>query len=343
MNRSNLLPFLLMLFPPLFSFSSKTAPGTSGFRGFIDLDTLPTKGVYSGRIRTDSVFYNNQLSFINRDTALFFLDDGPSRLREIPCATYYRVAPLNKYYQQNGLVADYYLDNDSAAARLAYQEGVLDGRCVFYYRNGQIREKGAYTKNTRTGTWEYYYENGQKAKTVRITDTGVYLIDCFSETGEILAHDGNGRFEGTVLRGTSAHPTELKMSGPVKDGVPDGEWNIYDRFLSHPLAVEHFSSGRFLDGISTSVTGTQKYNRNFLGSVESVHAVEALDQYGYNDFCLTAGKSQSMVAPTPGRLTLNGKSRPYERFYVVLVEANTVVIPEEILYKRLQAFLFGSN
>jgi|GEM_PF-6025672 hypothetical protein len=36
-------------------------------------------------------------------------------------------------------------------------------------------------------------------------------------------------------------------------------------------------------------------------------------------------------------------STPYERFYVVLVEANTVVIPEEILYKRLQAFLFGSN
>jgi hypothetical protein len=45
----------------------------------------------------------------------------------------------------------------------------------------------------------------------------------------------------------------------------------------------------------------------------------------------------------PGRFTLNGKSTPYERFYVVLVEANSVVIPEEILYKRIQALIFGHN
>ena len=156
MNRSIRPGFLLVIFFPFCVFWSNAA--------------LSQNGVYSGRIRTDSVFYNNQLSFINRDTALFFLDDGPSRLREIPCATYYRVAPLNKYYQVYGLVTDYYLENDSVAARLSYKDGILDGPCVFYYENGQVREKGIYTQNKRTGMWVYYYENGQKARFCRAHD-----------------------------------------------------------------------------------------------------------------------------------------------------------------------------
>jgi hypothetical protein len=36
-------------------------------------------------------------------------------------------------------------------------------------------------------------------------------------------------------------------------------------------------SGKFLRGISTSKTGTQKYNDRFYSSVESVHSLEALD------------------------------------------------------------------
>lgn len=412
MDASGRRHFLLLLICSLCFFASTATPGTSpmcGRRGFDYLDTLPKSGVYSGRFRSDSVFYGDQLSFISRDTALFFLDDQTLRLQEIPCATYYRVAPLNKYYQQDGLVTDYYLENDSVASRLPYKEGILDGLCVFYYKNGQVREKGSYAKNARTGIWEYYYENGRKAKTVRITDKGAYLIDCFTEKGKILAQGGNGRFDGTVSIGTPANPTELRMSGPVKDGVPDGEWNIYDRFLSHPLMVEHFSSGRFLRGISTSITGTQKYNDRFYSAVESVHPLEALDHYGCDDFCLVAGKDQHLDGTTlkpyaeigtgikdilksgkyrdysgwilldihydmagqlsaksvrlyqeneafqnellamldrlsrPGRFTLNGKSTPYERFYVVLVEANSVVIPEEILYKRIQALIFGHN
>ncbi len=395
MNRSIQPGFLLVIFFSFCVFWSNAA--------------LSQKGVYSGRIRTDSVFYNNQLSFVNRDTALFFLDDGPSKLREIPCATYYRVAPLNKYYQAYGLVTDYYLENDSVAARLSYKDGILDGPCVFYYENGQVREKGIYTQNKRTGIWVYYYENGQKAKTLRISDTGAYLIDCFTESGGLLAHDGNGRFDGTVWVGTPRRPMGLRMNGPVKDGKPDGEWDIYGQFFSKPLFVEQFSSGRFLRGTSTSLSGTDKYDKRFFSAVESVHPLEALDYYGYDDVCLTAGKYQNLGGTTPktyteigdgvrkilksdkyrgysgwilldvqyddaghlaarsvqlyqeneafqkelltmldrlsrpGRLTLNGHATPYERFYVVLVEANTVVIPEEVLYKRLQSFLFGTN
>jgi antitoxin component YwqK of YwqJK toxin-antitoxin module len=395
MNRSIRTGFLLLIFCPLCVFWSNAAQSQDG--------------VYSGRIRADSVFYNNQLSFISRDTALFFLDNGPSRLREIPCATYYRVAPLNKYYQQNGLVTDYYLDNDSVAARLSYKDGILDGPCVFFYRNGQIREKGSYGRHTRTGNWDYYFENGGMAKTIRFTDTGVYLMDCFKETGERIARDGNGQFDGIVLAGKPSSPIELRMRGPVKNGVLDGEWQLTGRYSSEPFSVEQFSSGKFLHGTSSSYSGKQEYDKDPLSAIESVHALESLDHYGYNDFCLTAGKTgnlggttpkayaeigdgvrkilksgkyrdyggwilldihydeagrvsaksvrlyqeneafhQELLSmlgrlPKPGRLTLDGTPTLYERFFVVLVEGNTVVIPEEVLDKRLRAFLFGQN
>jgi antitoxin component YwqK of YwqJK toxin-antitoxin module len=393
------------------AFWSNAAPGKPDWPPFHDCDTLPRNGVYSGKIWTDSVFYDHQLSFANRDTVLLFLDEKALRLNEIPCATFYRVVPVNKYYQQNGLATDYYLSNDSIAARLPYNNGVLDGPCLFYYRNGQIREKGTYAKNARIGTWDYYYDNGAKAKTVRFTDTGVYLLDCFKETGEMLAQSGNGRFEGVIQIGMPSNPTELRMSGPVKDGAPDGEWKLYSRFLSHPLFVERFSSGKFLHGTSNSISGKTEYDKKFFSTVESIHPVESLDYYAHSDFCTVAGKLESWDPgepmekefteigsgfkevlksnkyhdysgwvlldiqydkagqvsaktvrlyqeneafrkelmtmldrlPKPGKLTLDGKSTPYERFFVVLVEANEMLIPEEVLYKRRQVIHFNSN
>ncbi|WP_431212672.1 toxin-antitoxin system YwqK family antitoxin [Puia sp. P3] len=253
-------------------------------------DTLLRNGVFSHRIRTDSVFYDDQLTFVNKDTAVFFLNSMGSRLSEIPCAAFYRVAPLNRYYQQSGLVTDYYLDNDSVAARLSYDNAVLDGPCWFYFRNGLVREKGIYTKNARRGIWDFYFENGQKEKSVQYTDSGVYLIDCFSKDAQTLAHEGNGRFEGTVLTGNYSSTTELKIVGSVKEGLPDGEWKLYSKFLREPLFVEQFSSGRFIRGVSTAIRLTKDYDQNPISTVAGVEPVEAMDYYAHNDFCRLAGK-----------------------------------------------------
>ena len=276
MDKSTPLKFLLSF---LFLFSSFCSMGNPNAPDRPEAqDSIPRNGVFSGRIRTDSVFYHNQLSFISRDSALFFLDGSASSLSEIPCAVFYRVAPLNKYYQETGHVTDYYLDNDSIAARLSYDNGVLDGPCTFYYRNGKIREKGIYTKNLRKGIWEYYYDNGGKSKTVRFTDSGVYLMDCFKENGEMLAQNGNGRFEGTVLSGTPYSTIELNESGPIKDGVPDGEWKLYSNLLPNPLFVEQFSAGRFIHGVSNpKKTGAKEYEQRSFSTVEGVHPIEVLN------------------------------------------------------------------
>ncbi|HTR31406.1 MAG TPA: hypothetical protein VMH27_19170 [Puia sp.] len=367
--------------------------------------------VYSGRFRTDSIFYNNQLSFISRDTALFFLDARPASLTEIACATFYRVAPINKYFQLNGLVTDYYMENDSIAARLSYVSGMLDGPCMCYYKNGQISEKGTYTKNARTGIWEYFYENGQKAKTIRLTETGAYLIDCFTEAGQPLAENGNGRFEGEVVTGTTSNPIDTRMSGPVKDSMPDGEWKIYTNYSRDPLMIEQFQSGKFVRGTSNALSTKREYDNRSFSSFESVHPLEAINHYQHNDICSVEGKQVTVpleelnsepyaeiekrikailksskyrgyagwilldihydrkgkVSATSVRLyqeneglrkellvTLNhlqrrapylvdDKAIPFEKCYIVLAEANDVVIPEEVINKIQNGSRFGQN
>jgi antitoxin component YwqK of YwqJK toxin-antitoxin module len=301
-------------------------------------------------------------------------------------------------------VTDYYLNNDAVAARLSYDNGVLDGACSFYYENGQLREKGVYAKNARIGVWEYFYDNGAKEKTLRFTDSGVYLIDCFRRDGFVLAQDGNGRFEGRVLTGTASSTTELAMSGPVKDGMPDGEWKLYNKFLLDPLYVEQFASGRFIHGVSKGERVTSEYDQGPFSSVASIETLGALDYYAYDDFCTLAGKNRTMPPGSfddkpfpeidkgmthilksgkysdysgwvlldikydksgrvatrsvrmyqenegfrkelvslledmkrPGKLILDGNDTPFERFYVVLVEGNAAVIPEEFLQKSRQ-------
>ncbi|WP_431212671.1 hypothetical protein ACQ86N_44515 [Puia sp. P3] len=44
----------------------------------------------------------------------------------------------------------------------------------------------------------------------------------------------------------------------------------------------------------------------------------------------------------PSTLEVDGKDIPFERFYVVLVEANEAVIPEEFLDKRRRAALINT-
>ena len=369
---------------------------------------LHTNGAYSGWILTDGVFYDNQLSFINRDTAIFFLDDDASRLSQIPCATFYRKAPLNKYYQPDGFVTDYYLDNDAIAAQLSYKAGKLDGPCAFYYKNKQLREKGNYANNARVGIWDYYYPTGRKAKTIRFTDTGSYLIDCFMETGAVLAQNGNGRFEGLVVTGTLSRPLPLRMSGTIKDGVPDGEWKLYNTFQTDPLMTEQFSAGKFLGGSNNAFRNTDNYDQKTFSTVESVHPEEATDYYGDNNVCALIGKKQFVDArdmrrmnpyadlgkvlghllksgkyddysgwvlldihynrhgrildksvrlyqenaafkadllkmidhmQTPAEFYLDGKNVSFEKFYVILIEANQLVIPEQLLEKQREPLI----
>jgi antitoxin component YwqK of YwqJK toxin-antitoxin module len=261
-------------------------PGDSSFKD-------RPKTLHYHPIPIDSL-YGDEVAFLGHDSMLFFLNKTESALEGADCADFYRVAPVNKYYQLEGAVTDYYTSNDSVAARFQYVDGLLNGPCIFYYPKGKVKAKGDYLKNAKIGIWEYYYENGQKAKVIQYTGNGPLLVDCYSENGETLAQGGNGRFEGIVITNTLQNQWEYRVKGNVKDGVLDGDWQLFSPFISKPANIEKFSAGKFIRGTFFSIAGgNQKYNDRYYSRFESLNPYEAIDYYGYNDICQTAGHSLS--------------------------------------------------
>ncbi len=191
---------------------------------------------YRGRIKPDSVF-NEQISFVGHDSVLLFLTENSRFVTGITYSDIYRLAPVNKYYQFDGQVTDYYMENDSLAGTYSYKGGKLSGPTVLYYRNGKVRENGEYLDNARTGVWEYFYDNGQRAKSIQFNGNQPLLMECYSKSGEQIAHDGNGSFEGIITTNTATNPLDYNARGGIRDGLPDGRVGLIQyRF---PLAHQY--------------------------------------------------------------------------------------------------------
>lgn len=62
-----------------------------------------------GRKVEDSLLFADQFAFLSPDTLLLFLNANASAISAKNCATYYRIAPISPYFQQNGMVTDYYI------------------------------------------------------------------------------------------------------------------------------------------------------------------------------------------------------------------------------------------
>jgi antitoxin component YwqK of YwqJK toxin-antitoxin module len=241
---------------------------------------------YHGAWHPDTLF-ENMLGFISRDSILVFMTKDWSRQTELSCGDLYRVAPINKYYQFDGRVVDYYLDNDTMAASFNYARGKLEGPAYIFYPNGIVRERGAYRGDVRIGTWESYYDNGQRERTIQYVQGEPELIDCYTRQGEVLARDGDGRFEGYIATAASQNqPThEVYAKGNIKSGVPDGEWNLYVKQMTGPANTEFFTLGRFQRGISYSMSGKTTYKDRFFSNLTGMHDYETIDHYRYDPMC----------------------------------------------------------
>jgi antitoxin component YwqK of YwqJK toxin-antitoxin module len=380
------------LLPSGTSILIRKSPGTNRFRS--------KRSSFQGIIVRDSMFFANQLAFLNQDSLLLFLNSWGNRLSDQSCATFYRLARVNKYYQFTGEAADYYLDNDKLAARLRYDSGHLNGACTYYYRNGNIRERGTYRNDQRTGPWEYFYEDGMKSKAINFTNNGPVLTDCFAPNGSVLVQNGNGHFAGTVLLGNLNNNQYYTVTGDIKEGVQDGEWKMYYNHVTNPSYTEIFSEGKFVKG----TTHVKTYNQDPRSSFESIHPQDRVDHYGQDVYCAIPGRGdtskqnatvvgslvknyyheiqmgmvkilqtnkfgdysgwiflwmyydeegllrnkyvrlfrqndafreaiQKMLDGFSGQLPIriDNKNRAFEKFYVILVEGNQMVIPEQIL------------
>jgi hypothetical protein len=252
--------------------------------------TVPKPTISSKIPLIDSVFFANQISLLFKDSILIFLNEDGSRLSEIGCATFYRTVGVNKYFQLQGEATDHYIDGDTLAARLRYDNGQLRGHAVYYYKNGKVKEKGDYEDNHRAGVWNYYYENGLPYKTILFSDRGMALTDFFSENGDPLVKDGNGKFTGLVALGKGNNAGTYSVTGLVKNGLQEGDWTVSVKGSGNPVYIEKFSSGRFKKGTAHGYVGESNYWVNPVSSFESLHPAEKLDHYGQNNFCSLYGK-----------------------------------------------------
>jgi hypothetical protein len=270
---------------------TRSAPPTSGRTATADSNFIPA----------DSLIFCDQFAILDQSTIFYFMGKSESHMSGRSCAEFYRQAHITKYFQLDGEVVDRYVRNDRIAGRLVFKEGELDGPCVFYHRNGTLKERGSYVKNEKTGIWEYYYENGQKAKVINFTDSGMFLIEHYSENGKVLVRDGNGVFRGKVTIGKPRHSQDAELEGSIKNGALDGEWKIFNRQLSGPANIEYFDAGRFIRGTSYFLKGTKDYNDAYFSSFESVAEYAIPDQYHQDLYCWT-NHSISVSALAASRL-----------------------------------------
>lgn len=379
-----------------FTVNSITSPVTRGSTN------SRNRATYHGHLHTDTIF-NGQIAFVGRDSVLVFLTEDRGNLVDKNCSQYYRLAPLNKFYQPEGLVTDYFMDNDSIAASFNYVQGSLNGPVYIFYHNGIVKEKGTYKANVRTGLWEYYFDNGQKERVLDYQDGIPLMLECYSRNGDVLAKNGNGRFEGMVAT-ADINSRNVLAKGNVKDGLPDGEWNFYSQQMTVPSNTEQFSKGKFRHGVSNALTGKYNYSNQSLGSFEGRHDYEFLDNYAWLLSCgteapwthnlyaeirqgfatllqsnkyppysgwvfldLRVGANGGVVSssawlhqpdsafergiremaaqlPFKAYTGADGKGAPYEKTYIVLIDRNQIVIPEELvaaerLNRRANQFL----
>lgn len=378
---------------------------------FVFVRLMPKRINFHGIHLDDSLFFGNQLAFLNKDSVLIFLNNDATALSGAGCAHFYRIGQINHYYQLDGEATDFYAANDSIAARLTYEKGYLNGPCSYYYTNGNLKEKGVYKGNARVGIWDYFYETGQKEKKITFTDKGSLLIECYSANGQVLAQNGNGSFEGTVTRNNGNILGQYVWKGNIKDGLLDGEWNMYKNNEAEPIRTEKFSSGKFLHGTAMTTLGKTRYNHLYFSNYESIHPGETVDHYGQDNWCgFVLNTIGTKIIPNQSTteilskdffnelnegmknilksnkyreyagwvfldlkydesgqinkkyvrlfqeneafksdilnmlddlkyqalLIVNNKRYPYEKFYVVLVESNEVVIPEELIKNTKQ-------
>ncbi len=248
----------------------------------------PPARTYHGSFHPDTLF-DNQLGFIGHDSILVFITADWGSQTDLACSEYYQVAPVNKFYQFDGRVTDYFLDNDSVAATFSYDQGYLEGPVYIFYHNGLIKEKGAYHNKVKYGTWEYYYDNGQKARTLFYQNGQPLLEDCYTRTGDVLARNGTGRFEGIIAPANRQNVYEMIAKGNVKDGVPDGQWDLYLRQFTTPSNTEYFSNGKFRHGISFALAGKTTYTGASISNIEGLHSYENIDHYRQDRFCRAFG------------------------------------------------------
>jgi len=169
------------------------------------------------------------------------------------CAAFYRVGKIDRtIINLAGPFTDYFMDG-TLALQATMKNNMLEGEAVYYYASGQIKEKGQYQAGLRLGKWTYFYPNGNIEKVMEFRSDDLLVWEAYTDGGKVLVNNGKGRF--TTQFSNTKQCTPFETQGEVVAGRKTGDWQFSNLRASVPIAIESYTDGKFLKGVS----GRQTY------------------------------------------------------------------------------------
>ncbi|SEM28687.1 hypothetical protein SAMN05216436_103104 [bacterium A37T11] len=134
-----------------------------------------------------------------------------------------------------------------------YAHGIKSGPFKAYHNNGKTKWEGAFENNQPTGLWRYYYPDGRPFQEISFENNKAALVSYWNNRGNKEVTEGNGKYQFAVkaIDFNEYGYTFIQSRGRIKDGVPNGFWNIDYLFpggKKEDAGYEQFKNGIMLDG-----------------------------------------------------------------------------------------------
>lgn len=162
--------------------------------------------------------------------------------------SYYEDGKLHKIDTMEGECVEYY-DNGQLKEKKNYYSHILDGPYESYFKNGQLKEKATYKlydnqASVYHGDYELYYENGQiRAKGMFKNGRKFGLFEKFHENGQ-LRERGNYIFKDWASIGNLKlyyEDADLKYHNHLDEAkykVPDVLHGIFESYYDNGILKE---------------------------------------------------------------------------------------------------------
>ena len=209
--------------------------------------------------KKDTTYIYYKLSSINNSFYKVSTIDSADFIRILcPANQAKNIIPVTQFYS-NGKV------NFTGSYDLSIYNGskiaVLKGDYISFYPDGKKQSFLHYTNGFKDGVGYFFYPNGKiycsRKYAKDLPPDGSYW-DCFDNNGSQICEEGNGQwitYDGTF---------KPILQGPVKNGLPDGEWHG-KTFEADSIKYTYvYKKGKFISGKGYDKFENQYSFKNFV-------------------------------------------------------------------------------
>lgn len=182
--------------------------------------------------------------FVAKDSVKIHLDNAERPVTQ-DCAFFYRLAKVNpENLTIEGAFEDYYIANDAIATRATIIDGLLEGKAIVYYENGNKLMEGVYKNGKKVGIWKHWYENGKPYVTYSYEDNTAKILEYYTKRGKKKVENGNSKGKTITIK----NHRHANIKGKLKNGLPDGQWTLSRITTNTIVFKEEYKNGRFIKG-----------------------------------------------------------------------------------------------